>query len=77
MGERSPGNQTRDIKTDKCRKDYHRLGALYPIWCFNGRAFARRQFPLEKLVYLQKARGNPDGEDVQQETFSGKMVLVC
>ena len=53
-----------EYKTDKGRKYYHHLGTLYPIWGFNGGAFARRQFPLEKLVYLQKARAGPDGKDV-------------
>jgi len=76
MGKCSPGNKTRNVKTDKGRNDYHCLGALFSIWCVNGRAFARRQFPLEKLVYLQKARANPDSEDVQEEPFSGEVVLV-
>jgi len=77
MGKRIPGNNTWNVNSEQTVNNYHSLGALCSIWCFNGGAFTRRQFPLEKLVYLQKARANPDGEDVQQEPFSGEMVFVC
>jgi len=66
MGKRSPGNKTWNIKANKGVNNYYRLGALCPIWCFNGGAFARRQFPLKKLVCLQKTRASPDGKDVEE-----------
>jgi len=52
------------------------LGALYSIWYFDREALAFRQIPLKKLVYLQKTRADPDGEDVEEKPPSGEMVLV-
>ena len=76
MGKRSPGNKTWTIKANKRVNYYQRLGALYSIWYFDREALACRQILLKKLVYLQKTRADPDGEDVEEKPSSGEMVLV-
>ena len=77
MAKRSPGNQTRNIKPHQTVKNYHGSTSLFSIRCFDFGTFTSRQFPLEKLVYLQKTGTNPNNQNVQRDFFSGEIVPVC
>ena len=76
MAKRNPSYHTWNVEPDQAVDDYHSLSSLFSVRCFCFRAFTPRQFPLKKLVYLQKTSANPNSQDVEQEPLSGEIVLV-
>jgi len=76
MGKRGPSNHTWNIKHNQTVDNYHSLGSLFSKRRFNIATFTSRQFPLKKLVYLQKTSGNPNSQDVKKDPLSSEVLLV-
>ena len=64
------------INPDQAVDGYDSLCTLFTIRCFSFRTFTPRQFPFEKIVYLQKASANPSSQDVKEKPSSGEMAPV-
>ena len=76
MAKRYPCQQTRNVKCHKTVCDNKSPGTVLAVRSFLRNALFASEFCLDQLIHRQNTRDNEHDENVNDDTFSAKLILV-
>jgi len=76
MGKRYPCQQTRDVKCDQTEGDDKSPCTILAVRCFLRNTLLAIKTSLKKLIHGKNTRDDKHDENVKDDTFSAKLILV-